>query len=308
MNSFLDDFKNAWNRPNNALPQIIIINVIVFVFLVLLSLFSRAAGIGSIASFIIEQFQLPSRFSEFILRPWTLITYSFAHSTSGLMHILFNMLYLYWFGKLIVEYLGNQKLINLYVLGALTGGLMYLVVYNTVPGLTNEYARMVGASGAVYAITIAAATLLPNYTFYLMFLGPVKIKYIALFVLLSSLIGLQGHNVGGNVAHFGGAIMGYVYIKQLQQGNDWGLWIGGVMKFFKSFFVRQERIKVSHKRSNTRRRNTSNSTTSANSGSTATNIADQAEIDRILDKISQSGYESLNKEEKQKLFNASKKD
>lgn len=305
MNSILDDFKNAWNKPNNTIPQIIIINGIIFVLLIILNLLRGIGGVGVVAQIISDQFALPSQFSEFIFRPWTLLTYSFAHSTSGIMHILFNMLNLYWFGKLIVEYLGNQKLINLYVLGAMFGGVIYLLVYNLAPGLSDQYARMIGASGAVYAIMVAAATLLPEYTFYLMFLGPVKIKYIALFGIVISLLGLQGYNVGGNLAHLGGAAIGYFYIKQLQKGTDWGYWIAGVMNFFKSFFKKQPPIKVTHKKSKTSSRGFSRSTPTK---STATNIVDQVEIDRILDKISQSGYDSLSKEEKQKLFNASKND
>ena len=302
MDSFLNDFKNAWNRPNNALPQLIIINVVVFVGLAILQLFGKVSFISPIATFVHEQFLLPSRLDEFIFRPWTLFTYSFGHSLGRIGHIFWNMIFLYWFGKLIVEYLGSQKLINLYVLGAVTGGLLYLVTYNLIPGLNDHPSVLVGASGAVYAITVAAATLVPNYTFYLLFLGPVKIKYIALFGIIVSVIGLNGTNVGGELAHLGGAYIGYLYVKQLQKGSDWGTWIDGVMRFFKSFFVRQEKIKVSHKRSTQKK-----SKPSSTKG-TASNIADQAEIDKILDKISQSGYESLSKEEKQKLFNASKKD
>ncbi|MCV9387076.1 rhomboid family protein [Reichenbachiella ulvae] len=307
MDNLLDDFKNAWKRPNNALPQIIIINIVIFLVLAVLNIFGKIMGVEVVSNFVYDQFTIPPLFSDFLMRPWTLITYAFAHSLHSIFHILFNMLVLYWFGKLIVEYLGNQKLINLYVMGALAGGLLYLFVYNLIPYYIerSNFPGMVGASAAVYAITVAAATLLPNYTFYLMFLGPVKIKYIAGFYILISFLGTVGGNAGGNIAHLGGAFMGYLYIKQLQSGNDWGLWIGGIMRFFKSLFIKQPKIKVTHKRSNKSSRNSS-SKTSSNTG-TAQNIADQAEIDAILDKISQSGYESLSKEEKQKLFNASKK-
>ncbi|UXP32394.1 rhomboid family intramembrane serine protease [Reichenbachiella agarivorans] len=306
MDNLLDDFKNAWRRPNNALPQIIIINVVIFLVLAVLNIFGKIAGVEFISNFVYDQFSIPPAFADFIQRPWTLITYAFAHSLNSIFHILFNMLVLYWFGKLIVEYLGNQKLINLYVLGALAGGIIYLLVYNLIPYYIDRsnFPGMVGASAAVYAITLAAATLLPNYTFYLMFLGPVKIKYIAGFYILISFLGTVGGNAGGNIAHLGGAFIGYVYIKQLQSGTDWGLWIGGVMSFFKSLFTKQAPIKVSHKRAKTENRS---ATTSKTTSSTGHNIANQAEIDAILDKISQSGYESLSKEEKQKLFNASNK-
>lgn len=302
MDNLLYEFKDAWRRPNNALPQIIIINVVVFLALVILNLFGNIDALSGINNFVQKQFSIPSQFSEFIYRPWTIITYAFSHSLTGVMHILFNMLFLYWFGKLIIEYLGNQKLINIYVLGAITGAVLYLVAYNMVPGLSDQRATMVGASGAVYAVVLAAATLIPNYTFFLLFFGPVKIKYIALFVLATSLIGLNGPNVGGNLAHIGGGFIGVFYIKQLQAGTDWGTWIGSTMRFFKSFFTQQPKMKVS-----SQKKTKATSTSSGSRASTANNIADQAEIDKILDKISQSGYESLSKDEKQKLFNASKK-
>lgn len=304
VDNFIHEFKNAWHKPNNALPQIIIINVVIFFSLVILNLLGNIDVFAGINSFVQQQFAIPSQFSEFIVKPWTIITYAFSHNLGGIMHILFNMLFLYWFGKLIVEYLGNQKLINIYILGAITGAALYLLAYNTIPGLTDHHARMVGASGAVYAVVLAAATLVPNYTFFLMFFGPVKIKYIALFVLATSLIGLNGPNVGGNLAHLGGGFIGVFYIKQLQVGTDWGAWVGGVMSFFKSFFVSQAKMKVS---SNQKRTKTYSTPSGGSNSSTASNIANQAEIDKILDKISQSGYESLSKDEKQKLFNASKK-
>lgn len=305
MDNLLYEFKDAWRRPNNALPQIIIINVVVFLVLAVLNVFGKIFGFSFISDFVYNQFSIPPLFADFILRPWTLITYAFAHSLTSIFHILFNMLVLYWFGKLIVEYLGNQKLINLYVLGALAGGLSYLFVYNFVPFYVenSNFHGMVGASAAVYAITVAAATLVPNYTFFLLFFGPVKIKYIAAFYIVISFLGSVGGNAGGNIAHLGGALIGFLYIKQLQAGTDWGKWIGSTMRFFLSFFVRQPKMKVSGQKK------TKHAATSHSSGtqSTANNIADQAEIDKILDKISQSGYESLSKEEKQKLFNASKK-
>lgn len=302
MDNLAHEFKDAWRRPNNALPQLIIINVVVFLFLIVLDVFGKWLGLEVLSDFVYDQFSIPPLFSDFIFRPWTLITYAFAHSLSTIMHILFNMLILYWFGKLIVEYLGNQKLINLYVLGALAGGTLYLFVYNLIPFYMDQagFGGMVGASAAVYAITIAAATLVPNYTFYLMFLGPVKIKYIAGFYIVLSFMGSVGGNAGGNVAHLGGALMGYFYIKQLQSGTDWGKWIMGLMTFFKSFFSNQPKMKVSDQRKSKPRANN-------NTSSTAHNMVNQAEIDKILDKISQSGYESLSKKEKQQLFDASKK-
>lgn len=292
-----DDFKSAFNRYNNAHVQLIIVNVVIYLFLVALFLFSGIPGTEFIFEFVYKQFTIPSGFSEFITRPWTLITYMFAHSMWDIFHILFNMLVLYWFGRVFVEYLGSDKLIALYILGGLTGGVAYLLIYNLNPEFFGK-AGMVGASGAIYAIVVGTAVLLPNYTFFLLFFGPVKIKYIALFyVILSLLYVRQGVNLGGNIAHLGGALMGVIYIKQLQAGVNWGSWITVTLDWFKDLFREKPKVKVTY-RSEEPRKTKSKKPASKTS---------QEEIDAILDKISDHGYESLTKEEKEKLFNASKK-
>ncbi|TRX49827.1 rhomboid family intramembrane serine protease [Fulvivirga sp. M361] len=304
-----EDFKNAFKRPNSAHTQLIIINVVVFLFLAITWVFSSWFGFPEAFSFIYDQFTIPPSFAEFVTRPWTLFTYAFAHSLEGIFHILFNMLIFYWFAKLVIEYLGSDKVISLYVLGALAGGIAYLLVYNLVPFYVerSDFSGMVGASAAVYAVVVAAATLMPNYTFFLLFLGPVKIKYIAAFYIVLSFLGSVGANAGGNVAHLGGALMGFIYIKQLQGGTDWGRWVISVMDFVKSFFVKRSNIKVSYKRQSAHTGKTQKKTASKSAGGNSASDASQDEIDAILDKISERGYESLTKEEKQKLFNASKK-
>lgn len=302
-NSILDDFKNAWNKPNNSPAQLIIINVIIYLFLGILGVISRVAGFEEFFGVIYRQFSIPPLFEDFIIRPWTLITYAFAHSLSDIFHILFNMLVFYWFSKLILEFLGNKKVISIYVLGALAGGIAYLIVYNLIPFYNDQAGMvpgMVGASAAVYAVVIAAAVFMPNYTFFLMFLGPVRIKYIAAFYVVLSIMGSTGGNAGGNIAHLGGALMGWLYIAQLKNGADIGAWIIVFIDWVKSFFEPQPKIKVTHKAERPNARNTSAGKSSGPSK------PDQEEIDAILDKISQSGYDSLTKEEKQKLFNASK--
>ena len=308
-NSFLEDFKNAWGKPNNALAQIILINVIVFVAIAIINVITTLSGAEFIHSFVYNQFSIPPLFSDFILRPWTILSYAFNHNRFDIFHILFNMLILNWFGKLIVEYLGNQKVISLYVLGTLAGAIVYLLAYNFIPFYMKESSDvtgMVGASAAVYAVTVAAATLMPEFKFHLMFFGPVKIKYIAGFYIILSFIGSVGGNAGGNIAHLGGAAIGYLYIRQLQSGNDIGRWVISCMSFFKSFFVKQSKIKVTHKTSRQSHGSTSSTSSTSSRKTSSTSVSDQDEIDAILDKISKSGYESLSKSEKQKLFNASK--
>jgi membrane associated rhomboid family serine protease len=131
--SFLDDFKNAWGKPNNALAQIIIINVIVFVGIAIIYVVTKISGTEFIYEFVHDQFSIPPLFSDFITRPWTILTYAFNHTLFDIFHILFNMLILNWFGQLIVQYLGNQKVISLYILGTFAGALVYLLVFNFVP-------------------------------------------------------------------------------------------------------------------------------------------------------------------------------
>src|SRR5688572_14541227 len=152
----LDEFKSAFHRYNNAPVQLIIINVVVFVVLGILYVISTISGFESTFEIIHKQFQIPARFSEFIFRPWTMITYMFTHDLGGILHILFNMLVLYWFGRLFVEYLGSDKLIALYVLGGLAGAAAYLLAYNTIPFFVQKTETyqigMVGASACVDAI------------------------------------------------------------------------------------------------------------------------------------------------------------
>lgn len=293
-----DDFKNAFQRHNNAHAQLIIINVVIFLVIGFISVIGLIAQAPAIPDFIYKQFLIPPTMAEFLSRPWTLITYMFAHSRFDIFHILFNMLGLYWFGKLLVEYLGSDKLTAIYILGGLAGGLLYLLMFNTIPFFAERsgFEGMVGASAAVFAIMVAAATLLPDYTFFLLFLGPVRIKYIALFYVVVSYLGTTQVNAGGNIAHLGGALLGFIYIKQLKAGVNWGGWITVTLDWFKDLFKSKPAVKVTYRKEDKR---------SAKPASPSK--ASQAEIDAILDKISDRGYESLTKEEKEKLFNASKK-
>jgi membrane associated rhomboid family serine protease len=297
-----EEFKNAFQRPNNAHVQLIIINVVVFVILGILLVFSTLGGLEDLFKTIHNQFSIPARLSEFVERPWTLITYAFAHDLTGIMHILFNMLVLYWFGRLFVEYLGGDKLVALYVLGALSGALLYLLAYNTIPfyiAKSDQFQiQMVGASAAVNAIVVGAATLLPDYTFFLLFIGPVRIKYIAAIIVFLSFLGTISNNAGGNIAHLGGALIGFIYVKQLQAGVNWGGWITVFLDWCKDLFRSKPKVKVTYR---------SEEKPTAKKGGKVGSKASQEEIDAILDKISERGYESLTKDEKEKLFNASKK-
>jgi membrane associated rhomboid family serine protease len=295
MTSIFDDIRLAFTRRDNALNQLLLINIIVFVTLILLFVAFRISHNDQVYKTIVSYLSLPSDPGTFVRRPWTLFTYFFTHE--GWLHIIFNMLNLYWFGMLIREYLGGKKLLSLYILGGLAGGVLYLLFYNLIPFFIQRgSAEMIGASASVLAIIVAAATLLPNFVFHLLLLGPVKIKYIAAFLVLLSLSGAVGNNAGGNVAHLGGALLGFVFIRQLQKGRDLGRPLHGFWDFISGLFTRRPRMKVTYKNPG------------APTFTGANGKPSQHEIDVILDKISRSGYESLSREEKQKLFRASQKD
>jgi len=295
---FFDDFKNVWNRHDNGLIQLIIINAIVFIgfgIINVLTLWSQTSSFE--ASVVMPYLALPSNVEDFIVKPWTLITYGFIHH--DFLHILFNMLFLYWFGRLIKEYLGGQRVLAIFFLGIIAGGVLYIFLYNFLPLFQNSVgvSRLVGASAGVFAVVVAAATFMPNYSMVLLLIGPVRIKYIAIFYVLLSFMQSAGSNAGGEIAHLGGAILGFVFIKQLQKGSDWGTPIIGFINWAKSFFVRQPKIKVTY---------SNKGKSGAAKTSSRPTSSEQTEIDAILDKISDSGYESLTSDEKQKLFNASK--
>ena len=299
-NSILDEFKMAWKKPDNGLIQIILINLIFFIVINILRVIISITDNPDTYGLIINQLALPSNIMTFLLKPWTLVTYFFTHER--FFHILFNMLFLYWFGRIIYEFLGNNKLIILYILGGLIGGLLFILIYNLVPYYSNrvDNSILIGASAGVFAVVVGAATYMPNYTFFLLFLGPVKIKYIAIFYVLLSFFNIDGSNAGGELSHLGGAFIGFFYVQQLRKGNDFGQPIIQFLNFVKSLFKPSPKIKVSYK-SKKQKTQTKKTNVTKDTG------ISQDEIDIILDKISEGGYESLTKEEKQKLFDASKK-
>ena len=285
-NFIIEDFKNEWRKKDNGLIKIILINVILFIGISFIQVIMTISGLSSFFNIFINKLMLPASFNIFIFQPWSIITYFFLHL--NFMHILWNMLFLYWFGKIIQDNIGNNALISLYVLGGIIGGLLFMAIYNIIPYYVERVPEslMLGASAGVFSIVVGSATLLPNYSFYLLLIGPVRIKYIALFYVLLSFFDVAGSNAGGEIAHMGGAIIGYIYIKKLQNGIDIGQ---GLINFINLF----NNKKVSEVRDEK-----------------DTNIfeeSSQDEIDKILDKISESGYSSLSKDEKERLFNASKK-
>ncbi|KAB7731824.1 rhomboid family intramembrane serine protease [Rudanella paleaurantiibacter] len=308
MSGLLDDFRSEFSKPNNTLAQLILVNVVVFLTLLILYLVFTVSESPAYYSKVVEQLTIPANAADFIRRPWTLITYFFTHEKP--FHILFNMLGLYWFGRLVDEYLGARRLLGLYVLGGIAGGLLYLAMFNLVPYFVQRSGGvyMLGSSGAFFSVAVGAATLLPNYSFHLLFFGPVRIKYIVFFLIVLSLANSLGPNSGGELAHLGGAVMGFFFIKLLQNGTDLGRPIYWLMDGWQTLTRPKPAIKVSYRqRSNANANANTYAAAGASPGNASVSMPDQDEIDAILDKISRSGYESLSREEKQKLFRASQR-
>ncbi|WP_425636762.1 rhomboid family intramembrane serine protease [Algoriphagus yeomjeoni] len=310
--NFWDNLRNAFKHSDNSLFKLIAINILVFFVVLIFRVFMTIGGLGELYSTALSYLMMPASLPRLATQPWSIFTYMFLHE--GIFHILFNMLFLYWFGQLIHQFLGSRKLANLYILGGLTGAIFYVLIYNLAPYFSQsvDSSLMLGASAGVFAIVVGAATLSPNTTFFLLLLGPVKIKYIAIFYVILSFANSAGANAGGELAHLGGALLGYLYIVQLRKGIDWGVPVQKVGIFFEDLFSgRKSNVKVSY-------RSKAKTSTGGNFSSfkkapkstpsqISSDEATQEEIDKILDKIADRGYEALNKEEKRKLFEFSKK-
>ncbi|MGI4021807.1 MAG: rhomboid family intramembrane serine protease [Janthinobacterium lividum] len=271
-------------RSGNRLNLLIGVNVIIFLFLSLLGVIEMlTTRNAAIASTLNDYLAVPSYLPKLLIRFWTPFTYMFLHS--GFFHILFNMLWFYWMGSIFQEYLGGKKLVDLYIIGGLAGAFLYVTFYNIFPLFADvkTVSTTVGASAAVMSIIVATATLLPDYTIQMMFLGSVKLKWIALFYVLFDLISITGPNAGGEISHIGGALAGFFYIKHLQGSTMLG-------QAFQRF-AKPKTLQVVSKNY---------------AKSSITTRSKEEEIDLLLDKISQSGYSSLTKKEKETLFNASK--
>lgn len=289
MSSLLNDIKSLYYR-KDLVMRLILVNVTIYVISLLFFVFTLLLQIPNVLdAFNAEYLMLHSNLNHLAFHPWTLVSYMFLHS--GVFHVLFNMLVLYWFGNLFVEYLGTKKFIYNYFLSGIFGGLFYVLCYNIFPYFndTVAYSKALGASAAVMGIVFGAATLLPDYTIVLAIFGPIRLKYIAFFYLILDLVGISGSNSGGHLAHIGGALFGFLFIQQLKKGNDLSKFPSKIIDGISSIF-KKKKLKVVYKNSNA----SSKSNTSVS----------QAEVDRILDKISKSGYENLTSKEKEILFKA----
>ncbi|MFU8843459.1 MAG: rhomboid family intramembrane serine protease [Bacteroidales bacterium] len=294
----LEEFKQLF-RSKNMLIKLIIINVAVWlavrIIVVLFDLFN-----ANITEDILKWLAVPADPVRFLTRPWTLLSYMFLHY--DFWHILFNMLWLYWFGRIFLEYMSEKQLLGVYLLGGLAGAALYIISFNIFPKFQGVYLRSIalGASASVMAIVIAISAYVPQYRIHLLFFGPVKIVYIAVASVILDILMIRSGNSGGHLAHLGGAFLGYYYIQNLRKGNDLSNFLRRLPKFNVSVFKRRQR-RTKFRNIYTNVRPVSDEDYNANK------MEHQKKIDSILDKISKSGYESLTKEEKELLFKSSRK-
>ena len=296
------NLKYQWKTANISI-KIIVINVLIFLI----------ARLGAWILKIqprnfMEWFVLPADFSELILQVWGIVTYSFLHF--DFFHIFWNMLMLYWFSQFVLNLFTEKRFLTIYLLGAISGGALFVLAYNFFPVLEGQRGFLIGASAAVLSIIVFVATYVPN-TQIRVFTFTLKVWHIALFLVLGDIIRLSGssdtqdviaNNSGGLIAHLGGALFGFLYGNQLKKGNDIGRWFENAMDKAVSLFKPKKKspLRTVHKAKKTK-----NTAAVKRTVSNAKN-PNQAEIDAILDKISKSGYDSLTKQEKDFLFKAGK--
>ena len=275
-----NEIQEAFRGRQNGVMQLLVINCGVFLLVKTVSLLAWISGSSGTDIYFQHYLGLAPLASEFLWKPWTLLSYSILHTS--LLHLVFNMISLYIFGQILQDFLGPKRLPWFFAAGGLSGGLLFILLAL----LTRQTGawfpasgHLHGASGAVYGIICAAAFLVPNYSISLMFFGPVKLKYIALIFVLISLVEIPGGNPGGNIAHIGGAIGGVLYLRYLQ----------GAFRF---------------RRPPSRKGKKEARVVSMGSGKKF--ASEEAELDFLLDKISEKGIHSLSREEKNRLEELSK--
>ena len=287
---------------NPALSLLIFINVGIWFFLALVQLggfLAEPAGSGGDQIWlnsVLQWIGVPAYIPNLMLKPWTIITYMFVQE--GFWHLFFNMIWLYWFGKIFMEFMPGNKIYTLYLIGGISGALTFILAYNVFPVFqdTIQLSTTIGASASVLAITIATAVLVPGYTVNLLFLGPVKIKYIALLTVVLDVLMIRSGNAGGHFAHIGGAISGALFILFIRKDVAQRLGLLKLTTFVSNPFKRKPLHKVYSK-----------GKPLSDEEYNRQKVLKQQKIDHILDKISRSGYSSLSAEEKEILFNSSKK-
>jgi len=291
--SIAEEIKNSFKH-SNALFKLIYLNLAVFLVINIVYVFFFLFGLNREQIGFINWLEVPAYLPSLAHKPWTIITYMFTHEQ--FLHVLFNMLTLYWFGTLFLNYFDEKKLLNVYLLGGIAGAIFYILAFNLFPVFKSilPVSMALGASASAIAIMIAISAYVPDNSIQLILIGPVKLKYLAIFFIFLDILSIPVGNAGGHIAHLGGAFFGWLFAYQFKSGRDITKWFGHLMDALFTLFKPREKIKVTYRKPkdeieyNTQK------------------VSQQKEIDRILDKISRGGYESLSKEEKDILFKMGK--
>ena len=262
----------------NILEKIILFNITLYLLPFVLKTVLFLFNIKGLS--IVNWFTIDATLSEFILKPWSILTYGFIHGSFS--HIFWNMLILYYFGNILKNIFGEKLILNLFLSGIVAGGLTYLISYNLFPVFKGVNSVMIGASAGVMSVLFFLAAYDPQYRIRIIFFD-IKILYIALFLFFYDIIQIPLNNSGGHIAHIGGALWGYYYSVKYNNGSDL---VNSILSYFKKNIKHKPSVKA--KRYNKK--------------------FDQNKIDEILDKISDSGYDSLTKSEKEYLFKVGKDD
>ena len=278
-------------------------NVVVYIILVLIGVFSVLLNAPSLVAAVKSWLELPASLVSLAHKPWTVFTYMFMHG--GLMHILWNMFALYLFGRIFLDFFSVRHFMGVYLLGGLSGALFFVLAYNAFPYFAGvvDVAHLVGASAAVLAVVTAAAVRSPEYRISLLFFGSVKLSTFAIFTVCISVLMLSGDNAGGNFAHLGGALGGYLFALMLGKGYDVTDLVCRPADWLKSLFERLRARRVKKRKFTY----SPGGKHGADYEHNARKKADEAEIDAILEKIKKGGYASLSEKEKMRLFDASSK-
>ena len=312
MNDIISRLKANF-KSGNTLIKLIYLNVGLFIFCVLLEIIANLMGVDIERFF--ELFEAPSNFHYWLYHPWCLLTYMFMHA--GVTHILFNMIALYWFGSLFLKYYSQQQLVATYVISGLGGAIIFALAYNIFPLYADEVgsAHLLGASASIMGITIAAALRAPNVELRLLFLGNIKVKWLAAIMVAISFFGITKGNAGGEISHLGGALFGYLYVLSLRRGLDLGRPVTQAINWMVNLFKPHHPDEVKYKpvfRSSKHKKRSKNSTPDVETPRftdeeyNKEKAENNAVVDAILEKVKRSGYDSLSEKEKRILFDRSK--
>ena len=275
----------------NSAEKLILINVVCFLLPMLIKTVLFLFNISSTNFF--NWFELSASWIDLPIKPWSIITYSFLHS--GFFHLFWNMYLLFFSSKLFLNLFPSNTFFNVYFLGVVVGGITFILSYTFFPVFQNSSPVMIGASAGVMAVFIFMSTYSPDLEIRLILFN-VKLRYLGIAFLLLDIVQIPYGNAGGHLAHLGGAILGFYYVKQLKNGKDIGKPFKNFIDKIINIFRKKPKMRTVYKREKSQKINKKVS----NAGEK------QKRIDRILDKISISGYESLTQAEKDFLFKVGK--